>query len=85
MLSEKNRRTLICYAGSASEASIGSKPIGSELVMFICILIAKSQHLIDLTRNWRSLTAPLKRTQYIETYEQSKFGESSRFRFGDSK
>lgn len=23
--------TLICYAGSASEASIGSRPLGSEL------------------------------------------------------
>ena len=31
MLSCKEKRTLICYAGSASEASIGSKPVGSEL------------------------------------------------------
>ena len=31
MFDKKEKRTLICYAGSASEASIGSKPIGSEL------------------------------------------------------
>lgn len=47
MLCEKDRRALICYAGSAPEASIGSKPIGSELVMFICTLIAKSQHFVE--------------------------------------
>lgn len=46
MRCEKDRRALICYAGSAPEASIGSKPIGSELVVFICILIAKSQHFV---------------------------------------
>jgi len=28
---DKMNGTLICYAGSASEASIDSKPIGSEL------------------------------------------------------
>lgn len=28
---ERGRWTLICYAGSASEASIGSKPLGAEL------------------------------------------------------
>lgn len=44
---EKDRRALICYAGSAPEASIGSKPIGSELVLFICTLIAKSQHFVE--------------------------------------
>jgi len=31
MLCDKSLRALICYAGSAPEASIGSKPIGSEL------------------------------------------------------
>ena len=47
MRSEKGRRTLICYAGSASEASIGSKPIGSELKMFIWLIRSKSQHFVD--------------------------------------
>lgn len=58
MRSEKGGRTLICYAGSASEASIGSKPIGSELVVFICILIAKSQHFVDWVRAISVLRAP---------------------------
>jgi len=49
MRSEKGRRTLICYAGSASEASIGSKPIGSELDMFIWFMRSKSQHFVDLS------------------------------------
>jgi hypothetical protein len=40
---EKDGRTLICYAGSASEASIGSKPLGSELRLFIYAEIVKSQ------------------------------------------
>ncbi len=30
-LRQKRKRPLICYAGSAAETSIGSKPIGSEL------------------------------------------------------
>lgn len=47
MRCEKNRRALICYAGSAPEASIGSKPLGSELVVFICTLIAKCQHFVE--------------------------------------
>lgn len=45
---KKNRRTLICYAGSASEASIGSKPLGSELVTFIYVLRVRSQQFVDL-------------------------------------
>jgi hypothetical protein len=48
MLCVEDGRTLICYAGSASEASIGSKPIGSELKVFICILCGKSQDSVDL-------------------------------------
>lgn len=35
--------TLICYAGSASEASIGSKPIGSELAGHMCMVGGESQ------------------------------------------
>lgn len=31
MNSDRMVGTLICYAGSASEASIGSRPLGSEL------------------------------------------------------
>lgn len=50
MRSEKGRRTLICYAGSASEASIGSKPIGSELKMFIWLIRSKSQHFVDWSK-----------------------------------
>ena len=47
MRCKEKLRSLICYAGSATEASIGSKPMGSELKMLICTLIVKSQHLID--------------------------------------
>lgn len=47
MRCKENLRSLICYAGSATEASIGSKPIGSELKSVICTLVVKSQHLID--------------------------------------
>lgn len=47
MRCEKDRRALICYAGSAPEASIGSKPLGSELVVFICTLISKCQHFVE--------------------------------------
>lgn len=47
MRCKEKLRSLICYAGSATEASIGSKPMGSELRMLICTLIVKSQHLID--------------------------------------
>lgn len=36
-------RTLICYAGSASEASIGSRPLGSELNTDMVIVWLKSQ------------------------------------------
>jgi len=32
---EEVKRALICYAGSAPEASIGSKPVGSELKSLI--------------------------------------------------
>ena len=38
MHSKRVRWTLICYAGSASEASIGSKPIGTELLPCIGLL-----------------------------------------------
>lgn len=71
MRSEKDRRTLICYAGSASEASIGSKPLGSELVVFICLLRAKSQHFVDW---WRTRLAPGEtptRTQHTENIGES--------------
>lgn len=37
----KEWRALICYAGSAPEASIGSRPIGSELVMQYAFLWGK--------------------------------------------
>ena len=35
--------TLICYAGSASEASIGSRPLGSELNRDMVIVWLKCQ------------------------------------------
>lgn len=44
MLYKKEKRTLICYAGSASEASIGSKPVGSELEYDICTKTPICQH-----------------------------------------
>lgn len=47
MLCVEGKRTLICYAGSASEASIGSKPVGSELRSLICSVWAKSQDSLD--------------------------------------
>lgn len=50
MRCEKDRRALICYAGSAPEASIGSKPIGSELKMFIWLIRSKSQHFVDWSK-----------------------------------
>lgn len=39
--------TLICYAGSASEASIGSRPMGSELMRYMGIVGYKSQDFPD--------------------------------------
>ena len=56
MLSEKEMRTLICYAGSAPEASIGSKPIGSELNVEIVILGRRSQGFPNEPR-WAPLAA----------------------------
>ena len=44
---QKKQRPLIRYAGSAAETSIGSKPIGSELKMFIWLIRSKSQHFVD--------------------------------------
>jgi len=38
---------LICHTGSAPEASIGSKPIGSELVDTNASLAAKCQGILD--------------------------------------
>ena len=48
MLCRRESWTLVCYAGPASKASIGSKPIGSELV---CDLGIYPQHVNkELTR-----------------------------------
>lgn len=66
MRSEKGRRTLICYAGSASEASIGSKPIGSELEMFIWLIRSKSQHFVDWSKVRASSTIVVLLRQAIE-------------------
>lgn len=41
MRCDKKWRALICYAGSAPEASIGSRPIGSELGMQYAFLWGK--------------------------------------------
>lgn len=46
----REMRALICYAGSAPEASIGSKPIGSELELYIGQNPLKSQEF----RAWNS-------------------------------
>lgn len=53
MQSEKRKRALICYAGSAPEASIGSKPIGSELNNDIGAKFLRSQE--PYTPNCRSI------------------------------
>lgn len=45
MRPEKIERALICYAGSAPEASIGSKPIGSELARYIGLDPLTSQEI----------------------------------------
>lgn len=50
MRSEKDRRTLICYAGSASEASIGSKPLGSELDLHMVRMPGRSQESLDFLK-----------------------------------
>lgn len=56
MRSEKEMRALICYAGSAPEASIGSKPIGSELNVEIVIVEGRSQGFPNESR-WALLAA----------------------------
>jgi hypothetical protein len=48
MRSEKDGRTLICYAGSASEASIGSKPMGSELDLHMVRMPGRSELLHEM-------------------------------------
>jgi hypothetical protein len=50
MRSEKDGRTLICYAGSASEASIGSKPMGSELDLHMVRMPGRSQESLDFSK-----------------------------------
>jgi len=71
MRSEKEKRTLICYAGSASEASIGSKPLGSELGMFICLLLAKSQYFVDRLRSRCPSCEALNNEQYTDNIEET--------------
>ncbi len=56
MLRKKKKRALICYAGSAPEASIGSKPIGSELKLNIGSETLISQEFS--TPNCRTLGIP---------------------------
>ena len=51
MLYGKGRWTLICYAGSASEASIDSRPVGSELDAEVDTPPSKSQ----VRRHWDAL------------------------------
>ena len=47
---ERERRTLICYAGSASEASIDSQPLGSEFAFCIGLLPPARQARPSRTR-----------------------------------
>lgn len=72
MRSEKGRRTLICYAGSASEASIDSKPIGSELVTFIWLIRAKSQHFVDWSRACLASVHAVLSVQSIENINENR-------------
>lgn len=63
MLDKKEMRALICYAGSAPEASIGSKPIGSELEPHIGHYPLKSQE-------FRAWNCSLQRKSGTEFYVQ---------------
>lgn len=67
---EKDLRALICYAGSAPEASIGSKPMGSELVVFICTLIAKSQHFVEWVTPIFAACFPISTPHSVEKTKQ---------------
>lgn len=70
MLCRKEGWTLVCYAGPASKASIGSKPIGSELV---CDLGIYPQHVNkELTRliEWEAGDSPTTRgkSRYLNRF-----------------
>jgi hypothetical protein len=56
MLLAEMIRALICYAGSAPEASIGSKPIGTELGPDIGIIPQGSQDFFKTPSesSWRA-------------------------------
>lgn len=47
MLYVERKWTLICYAGSASEASTDSKPLGSELADIRASLAPECQGFVD--------------------------------------
>jgi len=51
MLFHEKIRALICYAGSAPEASTGSKPIGSELDRHIGMAALTSQEFSTRKRD----------------------------------
>lgn len=44
--------TLVRYAGPASKASIGSKPIGSELVRYVGIYLLQVNKKLSLRTVW---------------------------------
>lgn len=75
MRSKKDRRTLICYAGSASEASIGSKPMGSELKPHMVRIPGRSQESLDFSKILFSQTSdkpPAFSLQHTEITTSSK-------------
>lgn len=76
----KEMWALICYAGSAPKASIGSKPIGSELDVKIGPGLLRSQE--NSSSNCRDATpapqpAGIQRTIFIEYFEPQLAAEGS--------
>lgn len=76
----KEMWALICYAGSAPKASIGSKPIGSELDVKIGPGLLRSQE--NSSSNSRDATpapqlAGIQSTIFIEFFEPQLAAEGS--------
>jgi hypothetical protein len=83
MRSEKNGRTLICYAGSASKASIGSKPVGSELEPHMVRMSGGSQESLDFSKILSSPTVSWSSAfslQHTEIVVGSEFDHKGRSR-----
>lgn len=66
MMYDEERRALIRYAGSAPEASISSKPIGSELLASIGVFPLQCQDSSPPNRGTVMLLNRLKPTQRVD-------------------